>query len=46
MSLLVAIGSDRASLAADPHEPKRMVLVKLWTSQGCEMCPRAEEVLL
>jgi hypothetical protein len=45
MPLLAAFGLDRAVSAADRDEPKRMVLVELYTSQGCDMCPTAEKVL-
>ncbi|MFI5458736.1 MAG: DUF1223 domain-containing protein [Isosphaerales bacterium] len=45
MPLLVAGGLDRAVSAAGRDEPKRMVLVELYTSQGCDMCPTAEKVL-
>jgi len=45
MLLLLATGSGRAALAADRPVPKRMVLVELYTSQGCNMCPTAEKVL-
>ena len=43
--LVVAVGPDRAASAAGRDGPKRMVLVELYTSQGCNMCPRAEEIL-
>ena len=36
---------DRAMPADEGNEPKRMVLVELYTSQGCDMCPTAENVL-
>ena len=45
MPLVVAVGPDRAASAAGRDGPKRMVLVELYTSQGCNMCPRAEEIL-
>ena len=43
--MLVAFAPDRTAWAAEPEEPKRMVLVELYTSQGCDMCPTAEKVL-
>ena len=43
--LLFAVGPNRAVSADERYEAKRMVLVELYTSQGCDMCPTAEKVL-
>src|SRR5690349_14721519 len=45
MSLLLAFGLARPGSAAEPEGSKRMVLVELYTSQGCDMCPTAEKWL-
>jgi hypothetical protein len=45
MSLLVTVGSGRPVSAAENDQTKRMVLVELYTSQGCDMCPAAESIL-
>jgi hypothetical protein len=43
--LLFAVGPNRVVSADERYEAKRMVLVELYTSQGCDMCPAAEKVL-
>jgi len=45
MPLVATVGPTQAASAADRDQPKRMVLVELYTSQGCDMCPTAEKVL-
>ena len=45
LSMLVAFALDGTARSAEGEEPKRMVLVELYTSQGCDMCPTAEKVL-
>ena len=44
IAALVSIAPATAT-AAEPTPSKRMVLVELFTSQGCDMCPKAEEIL-
>jgi len=45
MLIIAVIGLTSESRAAEGDDPKRMVLVELYTSQGCDMCPAAEKIL-
>jgi hypothetical protein len=43
--MLVAFPPGGTAGAAERDEPNRLVLVELYTSQGCGMCPTAEKML-
>ena len=42
---LATLPSTASGQGPSKPEPPRMVLVELYTSQGCDMCPEAERVL-
>jgi hypothetical protein len=45
MLLGTTVALQQSVSAGETDQPKRMVLVELYTSQGCDMCPTAEKVL-
>ena len=45
MLSLVVFGTGVSGQESSRAEPRRMVLVELYTSQGCDMCPAAEKIL-
>ena len=45
MVIWFTFGSERTLPAAEDPQAERMVLVELYTSQGCDMCPTAEKIL-
>ena len=42
---LVAAAAVVTAGAKEPRPAKKKVLVELYTSQGCDMCPKAEQLL-
>ena len=46
MAIVVGASLEHAAGAERPDDSKRLVLVELFTSQGCDMCPAAEKLLV
>ena len=44
-TILFAVVPSATAPSAENGQPKRTVLVELYTSQGCDMCPTAEKIL-
>jgi hypothetical protein len=44
-TILITVAPGANASAADNDQTKRLVLVELYTSQGCDMCPTAEKML-
>ena len=44
-TMLITVAQGENASAAENDQTKRMVLVELYTSQGCDMCPTAEKML-
>jgi hypothetical protein len=45
MLLFISLARVASGQSPDRDAPQRAVLVELYTSQGCDMCPAAEELL-